>query len=688
MTNNFFINRLRRMSVAEILYRVGQKARNTMEKALLGRYRFDMPLLEEPSILKEPAKLFSAPVFLADNNNPDVRKILEKADRLCENRFDIFALKDFQIHGEVDYHTDYKSGRSAPADVFGKSINYRDSDRIGDIKYIWEMSRHLFLVPLALAYVHTKQSKYLEKFEQLLSGWLEQNPFMLGVNWASSLELGIRLINWTVCWHLLEEYVSPELRKRWLDCVYQHCWFITRNLSRFSSANNHLIGEVAGLFIASTAMPQFKDSHRWREKARRILIRESVKQNYPDGVNKEQAIAYQKFVLDFLVLSGLVGQANGISFSEGYWGIIGKMQTYLAAMEDVSGNLPKIGDEDDGLVVDPLLLSIAGISSSDISSTGISPANIRPLCTGATGGIYSTHIHPDSGRLPDAFKDGGYYILGTDFGTPTEQKLIFDCGSLGYLSLAAHGHADALAVIFSAGGSPIFIDPGTYAYHADKKWRNYFRSTAAHNTVRIDGVDQSMMAGNFMWSSKAEAKIVEHESLIMAKGMHTGYNRLKDSVLHTRTVRYTGKAYAAEAKKDRDAEKDKKTVNDKETITDKETIGFDMGAGVWEVEDHIQCEGPHLAEMYYHLHPDCRIEEASDEGNNAAALKIRFSGGICQFEHDTAMTLEIYHGNEEPPLGWYSPSYDVKVPTATLKLSVSIKGSIKIKTRFSIMFNR
>ena len=81
--------------------------------------------------------------------------------------------------------------------------------------------------------------------------------------------------------------------------------------------------------------------------------------------------------------------------------------------------MPQIGDDDDGLVVDPLLFSITGIS------------------------------RPGSGRLSDVFEKGGYYILGTDFGTPTEQKLIFDCGSLGYLSLAAHGHADALSVIFS-----------------------------------------------------------------------------------------------------------------------------------------------------------------------------------------------------------------------------------------------
>ena len=156
--------------------------------------------------------------------------LIKLADRLCDNKMDIFALHDLDVGVPIQYHMDYKSGRSAPANVFGKSIDYRDEEKIGDIKYIWELNRQLFLVPLALSYKITGEMKYIEKLEYYISEWLRQNTFMMGVNWASSLELGIRLINWTLCWHLAGDAVNAHLKEEWLKSIYRHCWFIHRKL--------------------------------------------------------------------------------------------------------------------------------------------------------------------------------------------------------------------------------------------------------------------------------------------------------------------------------------------------------------------------------------------------------------------------------------------------------------------------
>lgn len=644
MNPRFLINRLLRMSPPEIAFRFAQKTQTKIEKTFKNIYSFDT------KVIAGDPKLFNSPITFNDYDD-----LISKANNLCENRFDIFALKQYQITGEINYHKDYKSGNSAPNDVFGKSIDYRDSDKIGDIKYIWELNRHLFLVPLALAYKFTQQAKYKEKFEDLLLQWLTQNPFMMGVNWTSSLELGIRLINWTICWHILGDDLSSELKTKWLESVYRHCWFINRNLSAFSSANNHLIGEVAGLFIGSVAMPQFKVSRKWAEKSLNILIRETQKQNHPDGVNKEQAISYQQFVLDFLILAGLAGENNNIKFPSKYWFQVENMLVYLASIEDVYGNLPHIGDEDDGYVVDIMQKEIGAYRS--LLNTGAylfkreeflknsEHMDNKSLLLLNIGNISREEIKLVRNQLPDSFKAGGYYILGADFDTPREQKLVFDCGSLGYLSIAAHGHADALAIYFSAGGFPIFIDPGTYAYHADKKWRKYFRSTGAHNTVRIDGKDQSTMSGNFMWSSKAENKLVEYTSLVKVKGSQDGYKSLKDSVIHEREVNYL---------------KDKM---------------------VWEVEDHIICKGKHSIELFFHIHPDCRVE------SNESELKIYFNKGYCIFEKDETVELQIYKGEEEIPIGWYSPAYDLKVPTSALRLYKEIEGSTKVVTKFTVLFN-
>ena len=113
-------------------------------------------------------------------------------------------------------------------------------------------------------------------------------------------------------------------------------------------------------------------------------------------------------------------------------------------------------------------------------------------------------------------------------------------GRLGYLSIAAHGHADALSFTLSAGGEELLIDPGTFAYHTQKQWRDYFRGTSAHNTVRIDGQDQSVGAGNFLWLAHApvarariQCSTPQFDRLVAE---HDGYRRLADPVTHRREL--------------------------------------------------------------------------------------------------------------------------------------------------------
>ena len=135
----------------------------------------------------------------------------------------------------------------------------------------------------------------------------------------------------------------------------------------------------------------------------------------------------------------------------------------------------------------------------------------------------------------------GYYVLGHELDTPREVRIVADAGRLGYLSIAAHGHADALSFTLSAGGEELLIDPGTFAYHTQKQWRDYFRGTSAHNTVRIDGQDQSIGAGNFLWLAHAPVRVLEFVSTAQFDRLvaeHDGYRRLADPVTHRRELRF------------------------------------------------------------------------------------------------------------------------------------------------------
>jgi hypothetical protein len=233
-----------------------------------------------------------------------------------------------------------------------------------------------------------------------------------------------------------------------------------------------------------------------------------------------------------------------------------------------------------------------------------------------------------------SFNKGGYYILREG-----DLRLIFDCGPLGYLSIAAHGHADALSFVLDYQGRPIFVDRGTYAYHVGKDWRDYFRGTAAHNTLRIDGQDQSVIGGNFMWLEKAQSELLE-QGPDLVRGRHNGYRRLKDPVIHEREIRY------------------------------------DKNAREIVIMDRVLAKGGHRVEQFFHLDPRCTCEEGP--GN---AVTIRHAGVKLVLRWDEKIQSgKIYKASTSPTAGWHSPGYDVKIPAVTLCGEMQSQGNTELKT--------
>ena len=248
-------------------------------------------------------------------------------------------------------------------------------------------------------------------------------------------------------------------------------------------------------------------------------------------------------------------------------------------------------------------------------------------------------------RTEWAFPDGGYYLFGVDFGEKNEIKGMVDCGALGYLGIAAHGHADALAVTLSIAGEECLVDPGTFSYWNELKWRAYFRGTSAHNTVRIDGLDQSVSGGRFMWTRKANTRVdraPDSPNEFAFVGSHDGYRRLPDAVRPVRRVQ------------------------------------FDAASKVLMVRDEVIGKQDHVVEQFWHFAPDLKIEL---NGTNAVitgkhfVLRAEFSG--------TDIALNAWRGSEEPPLGWFSRCYEAKEPCTTLQVSAKAR-SVAMMAKFSI----
>ena len=586
----------------------------------------------------------------------DTVALVAAADKLLGGSWDVFALHDVPLGFPPQWNRDPKTGSLAPLKP-GAAIDYRDAALVGDIKYLWEPSRHLELVTLAQAWRATGERRYADAARVLLTSWLEQCPYPKGVHWCSALELGVRLVNWSVAWQLLDDAIDEEWRRRWLDSVYQHCHFIRRHLSRHSSANNHLLGEYMGLFIASLQWPCWHECAGWRALAQRGLEEQCLAQNSEDGVNREQAVYYQHEVMDMMLLCHLAGQANGYRFSKQWLARLERMAGFLASLMDCAGNVPMFGDADDASMLRlaashgppyrSLLASCALLfERADFKArAGELDDRNRWLFQDAEGRWNRLGGRARAAQETPvlAFPQGGYYLLGKDFGTPREVRIVIDSGPLGYLSIAAHGHADALAFTLSSGGEELLVDPGTYAYHTQREWRDYFRSTAAHNTVQVDGQDQSEIGGNFMWLRKANADMLAYRPAQYFEGKHDGYLRLRDPVLHRRS------------------------------------IAFDANRNTVRVEDLLECHGEHEVALHWHFAENCRAE--TDGHHVHIASRRQGLRMTCHF----GLGPQLFCASTAPIAGWISRSFDSKAGITTARWRGTIRGNTRIVTEIALL---
>ncbi|MEO9946948.1 alginate lyase family protein [Paraglaciecola sp.] len=639
---SWYINRLSCMSVGEVIYRTKTKLFTTIEK----RKPSAEVVISDEQINAITLKFLPhmASQKLPEGN-PDVLKV---ADNAVAGKLQVFT-EVLKFDSTPSWNMDPKTGVKSPM-IYGKTLNYRDESLVGDIKYLWEPSRHLHFPNLAFAYKHTQDKKYLSCLYEHMRSWIDECPHLMGPHWISSLELGIRLINWALTWSILGEQLQDlfdlpngkQLQKDWLKVIKQHVEFIDGHYSRYSSANNHLIGEAAGVYIGSMVWPLDEKMTQSGAKAKTILEQEAITQNYSDGVNKEQAISYQQFVLDFLLMPYLIGQSYNDHFSSQYLKNIENMMNYLAALMDIKGNIPMIGDADDGYVFrfegkaahcpyKSLLATGAVLFNSPLLKSKVEAFDSRSwLLFGDVGLKSFNSLETSTTAFPikTAFKEGGYYIIGDKLGTKDEYRMVMDIGPLGYGGIAAHGHADSLSLYLSVQGKEFLIDPGTYAYHTEKKWRDYFKGTSSHNTLRVDAKDQSVSGGNFMWVKKATSTLLKHEEQINSielSGKHNGYASGKKPVGHERQL-----------------------------VLDKQKSEY-------LVTDKVTCRNDHIVEQFWHINEHCEVIELArnlfeiSNGDQKISLKL-----------DDAFDVKIEKANGDLPLGWASRAFDLKVPSYTI----------------------
>jgi len=673
----WYVRRLRSMSAGEVLWRVQQTFRDGVDRFVwprrVRRTSWERLAASADNATLTDARIIGPHLNVGDRlverpSDGDRRSVLRRADAALAHRFSFFDLTEVQLGNPVEWNREVKAGKLAPL-TFSPRLDYRDTSRVGDCKLVWEPNRHQHLVALGQAYALTHDLRYARELVAQIQSWMAQCPFGFGMNWRSPLELAIRLINWAWALALIEPSGLPSspLRERILECAYRHMWDIRRKYSRFSSANNHAVGEAAGVFIGASYFRGFGAAGRMRDEARAILHRQIAAQTHDDGGNREQAFGYHLFVLEFFLLCALVGRRIGEEFSAEYLSRLRAMAEFAGAVL-AGGPAVMFGDADDGYVlgIEALKGRLPGLIRSTFTFLGLPgpvPQNnenldydfwltgdIRPRATPAEpdagcdrtsrGGGAAAGCGLRSMRFPQT----GLYLLQGSDAEGRKISVTVDGGPLGFDPLAAHGHADALAMTLRIAGVPILIDPGTFDYFTYPAWRSYFRGTRAHNTILVDGLDQSEMSGAFLWGRRASCRCAAWEpngvgGRVVAE--HDGYRALRDPVVHRRTV------------------------------------DLDTRQRTLVVTDELRAERHHTALQVWHLGGGCY---SAGEADNV--MRIRGEGVHVRFCSDPALELSLHRGETDPIRGWFSPGYHRREPIVTVEGCAEFTGPLTLVTRF------
>jgi uncharacterized heparinase superfamily protein len=573
------LRRIRDMRFAELAYRGWQEASKWLERvapielpehpeALLRKHAPELANADDAlRIVRDiaPQRFFAGPTHqgiaaLLSSRFPEHRaELLVAADSLVKRHFDLLGYRTLWFGDPIDWHLDPVRAKRAPL-VPWSVLDTDDEEAVGDTRLVWELNRHQWLVRLAQAYKATGDERYAESCVRAIDAWLDANPPGVGVNWASSVEVSLRTISW--CWTLMLLRESSVATGAWvqrlLAAIWLHATHVRRYLSYYCSRNTDLTGEALGLFYASTLFPEFRDAERWREVAIRTLVAESDAQVCRDGVHFEQSTCYHRYSVDTYLHFLLLAERNGIVIPEHVHDRVRQMVEFLVAVRQSDGTIPAIGDDDGGSLL-PLTdrspadgrgrfaVAAALFRRRDFvwAADGLTPEVAWLMGPDAANTLEGIPGIPPTHDPSCVFPSGGYAVMRSGWDVEAHQAIV-DIGPIGCPVSGGHGHADLLSLQCSIFGEPCLVDAGTYSYTGESHWRDFFRSTAAHSTVIVDGVSQAEPAGAFGWKGQPRVRLREWHStpeFDFLDAEHDAYLSLADPVVHRRRVIFVKPGY-------------------------------------------------------------------------------------------------------------------------------------------------
>lgn len=582
-------------------------------------------------------------IQLIRENVPDFeRNLLAQAEQILKHQFPLLGYGPLDYGNDIDWQLDVVSGKQALLKPWPK-INYLDYTEVGDCKVTWELSRHQFLVTLAKAWLLTGDERFVRKLETIYYDWHKKNPYPLGINWASSLEVAFRSLSWIWVRELLGgREPASQLRHDITKALGFNAWYIRRYLSTYFSPNTHLQGEAVALFFIGSLCRSLPEARSWCETGWKILLEHALTKVLEDGAYFEQSTHYHVYALDFFIHARILAERNALPVPASHDDVLKRMLQHLSILCQ-AGPPSRFGDDDGGRVfdgarnraehlADPLAIGTALYELSSLKQKGVRPTEEMLWLLGDKGLQTLSDCPEWKTGSSVQFSQSGVYIF--HLGEGTHSHAVLDVGPLGGGS-GGHGHADALSLTVNVDGNPLLVDPGACNYVGPGSDREDFRVTHAHNTIVVDGLSQAESKTAFSWHRWPEVKVKVNAfapEFEFIAASHDGYSRLAAPVTHSRTL-------------------------------------FNSHEGFWFVFDQLFAEGPHDYALHWHLMPDSIVELHADD-----RWRVERDGRNLQILTAATGWLRTTES------GWISAAYGTKQAAPLLKMAKQAKGTEDIAT--------
>ncbi|MBN2289694.1 MAG: alginate lyase family protein [Candidatus Glassbacteria bacterium] len=595
---------------------------------------------------------------------PGSEKVLSRASEALSGSLYLFG-RTVETGMPPDWLADPLTGRSARE--FVPALTGFSPGRGGepDIRSVWELNRLQVLADLGRAYSITSQTEYAEAAARIIESWSEANPYGRTVNWANALEVGLRALSLVQAALLVSGSAAAgreSFRRVLARLFFLHGRYLRKHLSRGSTAFNHLAGEGAALTVLGACLPGLPGAGKWRALGESALGRSVDRLILPDGGGLEGSLHYLALVCRLVVLScRLTGDCALLERRRRRERLVSAYR-FLCAATDGGRSISEYGDSDDA--------SAPGPPPAEASQRYRSTLNLlylflgdQPLCHGYEPDpdslwLFGSRALEPAGRKPPGperpevgrFGFSGRYVVRWPGSTGSPAGFLrFECGPWGAPGTWAHAHADRLSFSFFLEGRPFFIDPGTGAYLANPRWREYFRSTAAHNTVVIDGQSQGQPLGTFFWRKEVPSRLLRLEETgdeVVLAGEHYGYRG--QGVVHRREI-----------------------------------LLRPAGSSL-ELTDTFITGRRHQVAAVFNLHPQCIVERKPGEAGTLVIISganQETGGWRLELKCDERCRVSLHSGEDNPARGWFSPGFMRREPCPQVICRAEIEGESSLHTR-------